>query len=93
MRLVLPTLTMAPALLLIMVWRTGELWRTANIPRLVMDYFNSGPHGSEVPEALLSLCIIIYTVTNLQKARYLSRFAGLPTENQTAEQEPTEERT
>lgn len=91
MRLVLPTLTMAPALLLIMVWRTGELWRTANIPRLVMDYFNSGPRGSEVPEALLGLCIIIYTFTNLQKARYLSRVAALPTENQTAGQEPTEE--
>jgi hypothetical protein len=58
-----------------------------------MDYFNSGPRGSEVPEALLGLCIIIYTFTNLQKARYLSRVAVLPTGNQIAEQEPTEERT
>ena len=71
MRLVLPSLTMAPALLLILIWRTGELWRTANIPRLIMDHFNSGPRGSEVPEALLGLCLIIYTFTNLQKARYL----------------------
>ena len=71
MRLVLPSVTMAPALLLILVWRTGDLWRTANIPRLVMDHFNSGPRGSEVPEALLGLCLIIYTFTNLQKARYL----------------------
>ena len=88
MRLVLPTLTMAPALLLIMVWRTGELWRTANIPRLVMDQFNSGPRGSEVPEALLGLCIIMYTFTNLQKAWYLSRQA-ITSANQTPMEEHT----
>ena len=73
MRLVLPSLTMAPALLMIMVWRTGDIWETANIPRLFMDQFNHGPRGSEVPEAMLGLCIIMYTFTNLQKARYLSR--------------------
>ena len=71
MRLVLPSLMMAPALLLIMVWRTGDLWQSANIPRLFMDLFNSGPRGSEVPEALLGLCIIIYTFSNLRQARYL----------------------
>jgi len=71
MRLFLPSLTMAPALLMIMVWRTGELWQTANIPRLVMDHFNSGPRGSEVPEVMLGLCIIMYTFNNLQKARQL----------------------
>ncbi len=75
MRLVLPSLMLAPALLLIMVWRTGDLWQTANIPRLFMDYFNSGPRGSEVPEALLGLCIVIYTFSNLKQARYLSRRA------------------
>ena len=64
---------MAPALLLIMVWRTGDLWQTANIPRLFMDHFNSGPRGSEVPEALLGLCIVIYTFSNLRQARYLGR--------------------
>ena len=76
MRMFLPSLTMAPALLLILVWRTGELWRTANIPRLVMDHFNCGPRGSEVPEVLLGLCLIIYTFTNLQKARCLNRIAS-----------------
>ena len=73
MRLFLPSLTMAPALLMIMVWRTGDIWETANIPRLFMDQFNHGPRGSEVPEVMLGLCIIMYTFTNLQKARYLSR--------------------
>ena len=72
MRLFLPSLTMAPALLMIMVWRTGEIWQTANIPRLVMDHFNSGPRGSEVPEVMLGLCIIMYTFTNLKKARQLN---------------------
>ena len=75
MRLVLPSLMLAPALLLIMVWRTGDLWESANIPRLFMDLFNSGPRGSEVPEALLGLCIVIYTFSNLKQARYLSRQA------------------
>jgi len=73
MRLSLPSLNMAPALLMIMVWRTGELWQTANIPRLVMDHFNSGPRGSEVPEAMLGLCIIMYTFTNLKQARRLNK--------------------
>ena len=75
MRLVLPSLMLAPALLLIMVWRTGDLWQSANIPRLFMDHFNSGPRGSEVPEALLGLCIVIYTFNNLKQARFLSRQA------------------
>ena len=75
MRLVLPSLTMAPALLLIMVWRTGEIWQTANIPRLLMDHFNSGPRGTEVPEVLVGLCIVIYTFSNLRRSRILSRLA------------------
>ncbi|MBC8279629.1 MAG: hypothetical protein H8E48_02480 [Chloroflexi bacterium] len=91
MRLVLPSLTMAPALLLILVWRTGEIWRTANIPRLVMDHFNSGPRGSEVPEALLGLCLIIYTFTNLQKARYLRRMSGQPVDQESLSQEHSPE--
>jgi hypothetical protein len=76
MRMFLPSLTMAPALLMILVWRTGDVWESANIPRLVMDYYNHGPRGSEVPEAMLGLCIIIYTFTNLQQARLLSRHAA-----------------
>lgn len=75
MRLVLPSLMISPALLLILVWRSGDLWQTANIPRLIMDHFNSGPRGSEVPEALLGLCIVIYTFNNLKQARYLNRLS------------------
>ena len=59
------SLTMAPALLMILVWRTGDIWESANIVRLIMDYYNHGPRESEVPEAMLGLCIIMYTFTNL----------------------------
>ena len=79
MRMFLPSLTLAPALLLILAWRTGDLWENANIIRLVMDHFNHGPRGSEVPEVMLGLCILVYTFTNLQKARYLRRLAGTAT--------------
>lgn len=73
MRLFLPYLAMAPALLMIMVWRTGGIWQTANISRLVMDHFNSGPRGSEVPEVMLGLCIVMYTFTNMKQARHIRR--------------------
>lgn len=85
MRLFLPSLTMAPALLMIMVWRTGDIWESANIARLFMDHYNHGPRGSEVPEVMLGLCIVMYTFTNLRQARYLSRHAT------TANQEPVKE--
>jgi hypothetical protein len=85
MRMFLPSLAMAPALLMILAWRTGDLWENANIIRLVMDRFNHGPRGSEVPEVMLGLCIMIYTFTNLQKARYLRRVAGTATPADTKE--------
>ena len=39
------SLTMAPARLMILVWRTGDSWESANIVRLIMDYYNHGPRG------------------------------------------------
>ncbi|MDP6496259.1 MAG: hypothetical protein FI710_14725 [SAR202 cluster bacterium] len=65
MRQLQASLTMAPALLMILVWRTGDIWESANIVRLIMDYYNHVPRESEVPEAMLGLCIIMYTFTNL----------------------------
>ena len=58
-------LTMAPALLMILVWRTGDNWESANIVRLIINFYNQGPRESEVPEAMLGLYIIMYTFTSL----------------------------
>ena len=65
---VLPSLVLAPALLMILVWRIGSDWTAVNLPRLVMESFDFGPQGSEVPEALLGLCLCVYTFSNLRRA-------------------------
>jgi len=67
----LPSLVLAPALLMIAVWRIGDLWSPISLPRLVMDAFHYGPQGSEVPEVLLGLCIVMYTYSNLKRAKRL----------------------
>ena len=67
----LPSLVMAPALLMILVWRIGDAWTAVNLPRLAMEAFDFGPQGSEVPEVLLGLCICIYTYSNLKRATAL----------------------
>jgi len=72
----LPTLVMAPALLMILVWRIGEPWAAVNLPRLVMEAFGFGPQGSEIPEVLLGLCLCIYTYTNLVRATALAKSTG-----------------
>ena len=71
MNLVLPSLVMAPALIMIMIWRAGADWAPVNISRLIMDRYDYGPQGSEVPEVLLGLCIVLYTVSNLKTALML----------------------
>ena len=68
MNLVLPSLVLTPALLMIMIWRVGADWDSVNISRLIMDRYDYGPQGSEVPEVLLGLCIVLYTVSNLRTA-------------------------
>ena len=56
---------MAPALLMILVWRTGDNWESHNIVRLIINFYNQSPRESEVPEATLGLYIIMYTFTSL----------------------------
>ena len=68
---VLPSLVVSPALLMILVWRIGSDWTAVNLPRLVMESFDFGPQGSEVPEALLGLCVCVYTFSNLRRAMAL----------------------
>ena len=69
----LPSLVLAPALLMIMIWRIGETWTPVNLPRLVMERINYAPQGSEVPEVLLGLCIVIFTLSNLRRAMALRK--------------------
>jgi hypothetical protein len=71
--LVLPSLVPAPALIMILVWRLGDFFTPVNLPRLLMDSFDFGPQGSEVPEVLLGLCLCLYTYANLKRATILRR--------------------
>ena len=49
----------------------GSDWTAVNLPLLVMESFDFGPQGSEVPEALLGLCVCVYTLSNLRRAMAL----------------------
>jgi hypothetical protein len=71
--LVLPSLVLAPALLMIMIWRAGADWVPVNFGRLIMDRYDYGLQGSEVPEVLLGLYIVLYTVSNLRTALALRK--------------------
>ena len=44
-----------------------------SLPRLIMEAFNYGPQGSEVPEVLLGLCIFAYTYSNFKRAGLLPK--------------------
>ena len=74
--LMLPSLVIAPALLMIMVWRVGDTWTAVNLPRLIMEAFDYGPQGSEVPEVLLGLCLLIYTYSNFKRSRMLPKLGS-----------------
>ena len=69
----LPSLVLAPALLIILVWRVGDYWTPVNLPRIAMNYWDLAPQGSEVPEVLLGLCLCVYTLGNLKRAASLRR--------------------
>lgn len=71
-----PSLVLSPALLMILVWRMGDIWTPVNLPRLTMEAFDFGPQGSEVPEVLLGLCICIYTYSNFRRATQLVKSRG-----------------
>ena len=70
---ILPSLVIAPALLMIIVWRVGDSWTAVNLPRLIMEAFDYGPQGSEVPEVLLGLCLLVYTYSSFKRSRMLSK--------------------
>ena len=69
----LPSLVLSPALLMILIWRAGDLLYPANISRLVLTYFDLGFQGSEIPEVLLGLCLFLFTLSNLRRVVALRR--------------------
>ena len=79
----LPSLVLAPALVMILSWRMVAYWTPVNLPRLLMNYWDYAPQGSEVPEVLLGLCLTLFTFSNLQRAITLRRLktVGKPVES------------
>ena len=73
---VLPSIVLAPALVMIIIWRVGDYWTPVNLPRLLMDYWDYSPQGSEVPEVLLGLCLCLYTFGNLKRAATMRRLGA-----------------
>ena len=73
----LPSLVLAPALVMILIWRVDHYWTPVNLPRLLMNYWDYAPQGSEIPEVLLGLCLCLYTLGNLKRAAALRRLRDL----------------
>ena len=68
----LPSLVLSTALLMIIIWiRDGKLLWTFS--QVLMTYLDLRPTGTEVPETLLGLCLVLYTFANLRRARALRR--------------------
>ena len=75
--LILPSLVLSPALLMIMFWIAGGQSFPGNIPRIVLTHFDLSPVGSEIPEVLMGLCLVMYTYANCKRAALL-RGQGFP---------------
>ncbi len=69
----LPSLVLAPALLMIIIWIIGGQSFPGNVARMLMIHFDAGPVGSEVPEVLMGLCLCLYTFTNLRRTASIRR--------------------
>ena len=69
--LILPSLVLSPALLMIMFWIAGGQSFPGNIPRIVLTHFDLSPVGSEIPEVLMGLCLVMYTYANCKRAALL----------------------
>ncbi len=63
----LPSLVLAPALLMIMFWIGGGQSFPGNPARIVLTHFDLKPVGSEVPEVLMGFCLLLYTYSNLRR--------------------------
>lgn len=69
----LPSLILVPPLVGIVIWIWGGQSYPGNILRALMIDLDIRPVGSEVPEVLSGLALLLYTYDNLKKARGLRR--------------------
>ena len=74
---ILPSLILSPALLMIMFWIAGGQSIPGNVPRIVLTHFGLSPVGSEIPEVLMGLCLVMYSYANCKRA-VLLRGQGFP---------------
>ena len=63
----LPSLVLAPTLLMIMFWIGGGQSFPGNPARIVLTHFDLNPVGSEIPEVLVGFCLLLYTYGNLRR--------------------------
>ena len=70
----LPSLVLSPALLMIIFWIGATQPIPGNLPRMLLLHFDLRPVGSEVPEVLAGLCVLLYTHANLRKVLTLRQY-------------------
>ena len=77
---ILPSLVLSPALLMIVIWVASSQPIPGNIVRITIAHFDISHIGSEVPEVLVGLCLLLYTYANFSRTTALRRyrFAGPP---------------
>ena len=67
----LPSLVLAPALLMIMFWIAAGQDFPGNVARIVLTHYGLNPVGSEIPEVLMGLCLVLYTYGNFRRVAAL----------------------
>ena len=70
---ILPSLVLTPALLMIMFWIGAGQDFPGNLPRMILSHYGLDPVGSEIPEVLAGLCLVLYTYANFRRSRALRR--------------------
>ena len=74
----LPSLVLAPALLMIMFWIGAVRSFPGNVPHIVLTHYGLDPVGSEIPEVLMGLCLCVYAFSNWRRAARIHVEQGHP---------------
>ena len=64
----LPSLTLSPALMMIMFWIGAGQSFPGNLANMLLTHFDLETVGSEIPEVLMAICITLFTLANLRRA-------------------------